>query len=202
MSPTHTTPEELRTLAAEVQAALTIGEQAPPAGVREVRIGGEILQFPYRTYFSRDRLRQVVESLDGEARAWSLAMCTRHWDGHIREWAATELEPTRYPWAPAFAIQLLGEYVVEIAKVIEAQVDRTGAALFVSFATENSAFLATTKRRATSYWACYYRSQYEQLEEFPNYKVVNALQAAASAAQPLAQPAAITLAPSPQQHIA
>jgi hypothetical protein len=173
------TPTELRALAAEVQVALSVGEQAPPAGMREVRIGGEVLQFPYRTYYPSHGLRQAVESLSGQARAWGLGMCTRHWDGRIREWAATELEPTSYPWARAFAVQLLGEYVVEIAKVIEAKVGRTGTTPYLSFGRDNLAFLATTKRRATSYWACYYRSQYRQLNEFPNYRVISALQAEA-----------------------
>lgn len=109
-------------------------------------------------------------------------MCTRHWDGHVREWAAKELEPTSYPWARAFAIQLLGEYVVEIAQVIEAKINRTGTTPYLSFASENLAFLATTKRRATSYWDCYYRSEYKQLAEFPNYRALSVLQAALGAA--------------------
>jgi hypothetical protein len=176
------TPAVLRGLAVDVQAALSIGEQAAPMGVREVRIGDETLQFPYRTYYSPSRLKQVAESFDEQARAWSLAMCTRHWDGHVREWAAKRLEPTSYPWARAFAVQLLGEYVVEIAKVIEGKVSSAGTASYLSFAKENLAFLATTKRRATSYWDCYYRSQYTRLGEFPNYRTVCALQAAALSA--------------------
>jgi len=178
MPSTLETPAQLHALAADVHAALSAGEQAPPMGVREVRIDGETFQFPYRTYYVPSRLRQIVDSLDNQARAFSLGMCTRHWDGHVREWAATELDPTAYPWARAFAVQLLGEYVVEIAKVIEAKVNRSGAAPYLSFVRENRAFLAITKRRATSYWDCYYRSQYKQLREFPNYRLATLLEAA------------------------
>jgi hypothetical protein len=176
------TPTELRSLAVDVHGALSVGEEAPPVGLREMHIGEQTLQFPYRTYYSSGRLKKVVESFDGEARAWGLAMCARHWDGHVREWAAKDLDPTSYPWAPAFAIQLLGEYVVEIAKVIEAKIGSTGTAPYIPFVGENLAFLATTKCRATSYWDCYYRSQYKQLSEFPNYRAVSVLQAALSAA--------------------
>jgi hypothetical protein len=179
MQTTLATPMQLHALAAEIQTRLSSEEMTPPRGVREVRIDGETFQFPYRTYYAPSRLRQVVDSLDGQARAFGLALCTRHCDGYVREWAATELDPTAYPWARAFAVQLLGEYVVEIARVIEAKVNRSGTAPYLAFVEENSGFVATTKSRATSYWDCYYRAQYRQLSEFPSYRVATLLEAAA-----------------------
>jgi hypothetical protein len=158
---------------------LSVDEVSPMAGVREVQIDREILQFPYRTYYLSSSLNRVIDSLGGEGRMYALAMCTRHWDGYIRQWAATELEPTSYPWARAFTIQLLGEYVVEIAAVVEAKLKDTGPTPYLPFARENKAFLAITKNRAASYWNCYYRHEYKNLSEFPNYRVIHALEVAA-----------------------
>jgi hypothetical protein len=166
-------------LFAEVQLSLSVDEQWPVMGVREVQIDGETLHFPYRTYYSSSTLNRVIESTEDESRMYALAMCTRHWDGYVRQWAATELDPISYPWARAFAIQLLGEYVVEVAAVIEAKIEGTGLPPYLSFARENAAFLAITKRRATSYWDCYYRREYKSLGDYPSYRAIHAIQQAA-----------------------
>lgn len=175
-------PSELRPVADEVLAALRVGEVAPPAGVREVRVQGEVFQFPYRTYYAPDTLQSVVGSCAGTARTFALGMCTRHWEGRIREWAVKEMDPTSQAWAPAFAIQLLGEYVLEIAQVVEAKISSAGTGLYLSFAAQNLAFLEVTERRAVSYWNCYYRPMFKEISEFPNYRAVIALKAAARTA--------------------
>jgi len=182
MALAFSTPNELAPVLNEVQAVLSVGELFPPRGIREARISGEVLEFPYRTYYSTANLKHVISAFDKQAEMLCLALCSRHHDGHIRQWAITALDFSSYPWVPAFAVQLLGEYVVEVALVVEAKMARAGLSSFVPFCRENLAFLATTKRRATSYWDCYYRSDYSVLSAFPNYRAVHALQAEARAA--------------------
>lgn len=69
-------------------------------------------------------------------------------------------------------MQLLGEYVVEIGKVIEERMATMGIQAFVDFAKENPGFVQTTRRRAISYWDCYYRCDYPRMQDFPSYRTV------------------------------
>lgn len=48
------------------------------------------------------------------------------------------------------------------------------------FATANPEFLALTSQRMVSYWNCYYRASYPQLDEYPGQIIVKSLRAAAS----------------------
>jgi len=56
-----------------------------------------------------------------------------------------------------FVVQLLGEYVAEIAEVIEAHLGGLSRHLYAEFFRENPSFVALTQTRAMSYWNCYYR---------------------------------------------
>ena len=168
-------PPPLQALAQQVESGLAVGEVHAPMGERTAQVGGEALSFPYRVYYSSDAMTEVTRGLHGDALAMSLCLATRHWDGHVREAAIHDLDLFGRPWAIPFAVQLLGEYVVEIGKIVEAQMAKVGLQPFFEFARENPNFIQTTRRRATSYWACYYRSSYKTLGEYPCYRAVQTI---------------------------
>ena len=47
---------------------------------------------------------------------------------------------------------------------------------FRAFARENPAFMATTRRRATSYWDCYYRMGFPTLQTYPAVFALNEIE--------------------------
>lgn len=83
------------------------------------------------------------------------------------------------PWAAPFIVQLIGEYVIEIVEVIASAVSTLSeldAARYSQFALENPAFMATTRRRATSYWNCYHRSRFPKLCAYPAIAALDAIE--------------------------
>ena len=64
-------------------------------------------------------------------------------------------------------MQLLGEYVVEIAHVIVTALRDGYVAGLAQFVIDNPLFMATTRRRVVSYWNCYYRRQFPSLHDYP-----------------------------------
>ncbi len=84
------------------------------------------------------------------------------------------------PWVVPFVIQLLGEYVLEIVEVIAAAIPLMNAGQFADFVRENPGFMATTRRRAISYWDCYHRSRFPALRSYPAWIALEAIDAAGS----------------------
>jgi hypothetical protein len=170
-------PIHLSDTAYRVEAALSIGEIHAPLGGRTVQVGGEALVFPYRVYYTPDRIDSVTRSMDGDAKVLALCLASRHHDGHVRE--AAVRNPCFVPnsWSSAFAIQLLGEYVVEIGIAVEDQICKFGANPFLNFALENPGFMETTRRRATSYWHHYHRGACKNLNEYPCYRALRFIHA-------------------------
>ena len=66
-------------------------------------------------------------------------------------------------------MQLLGEYVVEIAHVINDALSNLNIEPYRRFLAGNPRYLATTQRRVISYWSCYYRAAYPNLKSYPPY---------------------------------
>lgn len=165
-------PNSLQTVANHVASELAVGEIHPPMGECTLQAGGEVFSFPYRVYYRTDRIAAVAHGLQGEAREFALCLASRHHDGRVREASIRNPYLLRSALVIPFSVQLLGEYVVEIGNAIEEQMTMLGLQPFVDFAKENPAFLETTRRRAISYWDCYYRSDYANLRDFPCYRAI------------------------------
>jgi len=138
-------------------------------------VQGQAMQSLNRVYYDTHALLSAIKVTEGNLRTWALCLGTRHGDGHVREACVRELARHDRPWAIPFVVQLLGEYVVEITLVILAALADVDVAGYAAFARENPHFMATTRRRATSYWACYYRSRYPLLRDYPAIVALNAI---------------------------
>lgn len=128
---------------------------------------GEQLFAPYRVYYAADGLRATIAETSGDTRLLALCLGTRHWDGYLREECLRLLMAAERPWAAPFIVQLLGEYVVEIAQAILAALQQGYVAGLAEFVRDNPSFMATTKRRIISYWDCYYRRDFPSLQDYP-----------------------------------
>lgn len=168
-------PSNLQTVANHVASELAVGETHPSMGECILQLGGEVFSFPIRVYYRTDRIAAVTHGLHGEARELALCLASRHHDGHVREAAIRNPYLLESSLAIPFSVQLLGEYVVEIGNAIEEQMAVLGLQPFVDFAKENPAFVETTRRRAISYWDCYYRRDYVNLKDFPCYRAIQSI---------------------------
>ena len=141
-------------------------------------VQGRPLQTLNRVYYDIHALTSAIRASEGNLRTWALCLGTRHHDGHVREACVRELARHDRPWAIPFVVQLLGDYVVEIVLVVLAAFADVDAdvAGYVDFARENPGFMVTTRRRATSYWDCYYRSRYPLLRDYPAIVALDAIE--------------------------
>lgn len=140
-----------------------------------VRVQGESLFVPARLACSENTLWRWIDASKGERRSLALCLGTRHSDGRVREACLREVLGVDEPWVAPFVVLLLGEYVVEIVEAIAVALPSLNTAHLGSFVQQNPAFMATTRRRATSYWNCYYRGRSPKLADYPAIRVLDAL---------------------------
>ena len=122
-----------------------------------IKVGAETLLIPYRVYHDPALIVQTrltplqVELFD--------CLLTRHHSGFVREKHLKKIISSDQEWIPAFVVQLVGEYVIEILETIRNNLHCLNRTLYQRFLKENPKFLALTKQRVWSYWNCYHRNQ-------------------------------------------
>ncbi|MGH7790165.1 MAG: hypothetical protein ACRERC_25080 [Candidatus Binatia bacterium] len=131
-----------------------------------VVVGGESLHIPSRVYFPVPDERALARHSDS-GRVLLGCIYTRHHDGHVREKFLAEIISSPLNWVPPFVIQLLGEYVIEIHRLILCSAGYLGQATYTQFVAENPQFIRLTRQRAASYWDCYYRGALRTLDDYP-----------------------------------
>ncbi len=169
-------PAALQPIASALLRALPVESTQLAANEFTVLVQGEQLSVPYRIYHAPDSLRSVISSSSGETQVLALCFGTRHWDGYFREECVRQLVAIDRPWVVPFIVQLVGEYVIEIVEVIATALPQVNPLQFSEFVRENPRFMATTKRRVTSYWDCYHRRRFPTLQSYPAFKVLEAIE--------------------------
>lgn len=135
----------------------------------DVFLSGELLEIPVRLYFPP----HLLAGPDND----TLMLClgTRHHDGYLRQKCVTQLLERGDEFAVPYIVQLLGEYVVEIAHAINDALSSIDIAPYQCFLAENPGYLATTQRRVISYWSCYYRAAYPDVDTYPPHVALRRL---------------------------
>jgi hypothetical protein len=133
-----------------------------------VRVSNEQLLIPQRLYHDPKLIQ--VRKLSDTQRHLVDCLLTRHKDGHVRQEHLVKILGVDNPWVPAYVIQLLGEYVIEIQKLIETRLLDLDKSLYSQFLLANPEFLALTEQRVVSYWDCYYRNQ--KKEDYAGFRVL------------------------------
>ena len=172
-------PQDNKQLTAAFPAALhsdaLIALSALPENPHEwtsfaVTVDTEGVLIPYRLQHNtalirRGQLRKIQNQLLD-------CILTRHGDGVLRQEYLGRIIGLNQVWVPPFVIQLLGEYVVEILRVIEANLGNLDNALYARFLRDNPDFLALTEQRVISYWDCYYRFSCRK-EDYPGFRAIH-----------------------------
>lgn len=169
--------------AALQQAALALLDAHPAAGFASaihpgftVSVQGELLSALGRIYCKPGDLHAAIAQSSGDTRLLALSLGTRHSDGRIREECLRQIVAVDRPWVVPFVVQLLGEYVIEIVEVIAAAIPESRPTRFSDFVHQNPQFMATTRRRATSYWNCYHRKRFPTLQIYPGITALDTIE--------------------------
>jgi hypothetical protein len=129
------------------------------------RLDDTRLLIPYRIYNPPPAFRSVAS----DALPFVSTIYTRHHDGHVRQASTGIALSNWHSWMSPFVVQLMSEYVVEIANDIVtwlATAPDPARDHLQRFAAGNPAFIAISRARATSYWNEYYRGEF-QVREYP-----------------------------------
>lgn len=158
-----------------VLGLVDVGQPLPTEhDIGSVVVGGEPLRIPARIYCPEPE-PPAVAALTGSARTVLHCLFTRHHDGHVREAHLREVISSPLGWVPPYVVQLLGEYVIEIHRVIQENVRYLRQETYSRFVAENPAFIGLTRQRAISYWNCYFRSQHRALSNYVAHQVLEVL---------------------------
>ncbi len=169
-------PASLQPAALALLRVLPVAELVPARQGFQVSVQGESLSAPSRVYYSPKNLHSVIATSTGDTRTLALCLGTRHCDGYIREECLRQVMAVDRAWVVPFIVQLAGEYVLEIVELIAAAVPRMNPEHLSEFAAANPQFMATTRQRATSYWDCYHRSRFKQLQTYPGTVALNSIE--------------------------
>lgn len=139
-----------------------------PMGGSQVRVGNELLNIPYRIYNDAPPAT-ALDPLEPAQRRVLAALFTRHHDGRVRQASLETLLSDDATWIVPYVVVLLGEYVVEIADVVDRRLptDDVGRQRFVRFVADNPDLMRRVSARAVSYWNCYYRLTYPERSTYP-----------------------------------
>lgn len=169
-------PTHLRPSVREIAASLAATETHAPFSAFKVTIGHETLQIPYRLYYSHSLLRWKLNTSSGVDRLVLACLGTRHHDGYLRQQSLGYLLRNEESWTIPYIVQLAGEYVVEIADEVAADILSRDISSLAEFARQNPDYVATLERRVTSYWNEYHRRAYPSRGDYPGSKVITYLQ--------------------------
>jgi hypothetical protein len=136
-----------------------------------VHLGSELLSIPYRIYYDPPVLQEMrLGRLESEILD---CLLTRHHDGFVRQKHLARIIRSRNAWVPCFVVPLVGEYVVEILRVVQESLTDLETSIYADFVRANPEFLNLTERRVVSYWDCYYRSI--KKEAYPGFLILDFL---------------------------
>jgi hypothetical protein len=155
----------------EALAAIAVLQDSPEfSSSFSVRVAGENLSIPERIYHD-PRANASSPSLEREMLD---CVFTRHANGYVRQERLIRIVESNNIWIPPFVLQLAGEYVIEIIRLIEQALPHLDSAVYKEFVRNNPEFIFVTKQRISSYWDCYYRSV--KREEYPGFHILSFLE--------------------------
>jgi hypothetical protein len=141
-----------------------------PDSIGPLLMNGEQLFIPYRVYLLEPE-PDSISALTNIQRLIISAILSRSSNGFVREKCVGELLQSDEPFIPPFVLQLLGEYVLPIIRVVEAHSVVLKRSEYHRFVADNPAFFKLLKQRIISYWDCYYRSMFPRLRDYPAFQL-------------------------------
>jgi hypothetical protein len=126
-------------------------------GSLSVQVGDEVVRLPGRIHNDPALIR--FDQLAEVQTEFADCLLTRHSDGFVREKHLSRVICVNRIWVPPFVVERVGEYVVEILRIIQRNLRNLDTTIYGRFLRANPEFLGTIEPRVMSYWNCYYRDQ-------------------------------------------
>ena len=130
-----------------------------------IKFKKEELAIPYRVYFNEPEENEE-KSLTTKQQAILSCIYSRHHNGFVRQKRLEKLANFKEYWTTPFIFQLLGEYVIEIIKIIDKQIEDSLLENLKQLSIDNPKYFIETENRMISYWNVYYRQATTKLENY------------------------------------
>lgn len=140
----------------------------------EVNLEGTMVAVPERIYISD---RKPHSDMTSDEKMIMDCIFTRHYDGFVRQRHLQNLISCTEYWVVPFCFRLLGEYVYEILHDVRKHID-SNIDNYLRFVGENKNFFDKTKNQMFSYWDCYYKTKFPQIESYIGFDIFNYLDVA------------------------
>jgi len=142
------------------KAVAALPETRLPWTTFSVRVGDEAVSIPYRIYHNPSKVDWA--SLTQAQSELVECLLTRHHNGYVREEYLRTIVGYNRVWIPPFVIQLVGEYVIEILRVIRDNIISLNTSIYSEYLRSNPQFVDLIEQRVISYWNCYYRTRHRE----------------------------------------
>jgi hypothetical protein len=106
----------------------------------------------------------------------SQCLLARSTSGYVRQIALTKIIVRNEPWVVPYVILLAGEYVVEIAEIMLASLNRLDRDVYANFVRENRTMTSRLKSQAISYWDCYFRRRFPDRNSYPGLSFLHEIE--------------------------
>jgi hypothetical protein len=168
-------PDALQAAAFDVVALVADNSPVEAIGLQALQVGSETLHYPGRIYLARRELEDAVHEWPCVRRQIALCLGLRHHDGFFRESCLRRLGALDADWKMAFALPLLGDYVLEISSLAAQLLLAAPRTEALAFVAANAAAALTARRRAISYWDCYDRDRIAAYTQLPSVQCLDKL---------------------------
>ena len=136
-------------------------------GTEVVCLNGEVLELPQRVYFGEYNAQSLT--LVQEQMLNCLYLC--HCNGHLREHYLRELLIVKENFTLPFIAKLLGDYVIEIVKVLQSELPNDTRDKLRDFFHANPLYQKRIESRIASYWDLFYRNTYPNFKKYIGYQL-------------------------------
>jgi len=136
-------------------------------GEERVVLRGESLIIPKRVYFGQYHTQSL--SYLQEMMLNCLYLC--HCNGHLREHYLRELLAVKEDFTLPFIAKLLGDYVIEIVKLLYSELPNDTRDKLRDFFRANPLYQKRVESRIASYWDLFYQNIYPYLKKYVGYQL-------------------------------
>jgi hypothetical protein len=171
-------PIELRSTLIRVLDTIDDEREKGTVACTRIESGSEAFLVPDRVYISQYRLQELITANPNtDTRLVCLALGSRHVDGFFRQICVEALLVEKASYVPAFVVRVLGEYVLQIRKMVHSKLEQLDRRQYANYVSSNHAVFQKNLVRSISYWNCYYRSTYSSYKRYPPWLALQELNA-------------------------
>lgn len=131
---------------------------------------GEEIKIPYRVYFEQPE-QENLNTLNTQHQFILNCIYLRHHNGFVREQYLKSLLETDAYFTLSFAIQILGEYVVELIFILDKNITEQNISKYTELLNDNLFFWNQTQSSMVSYWDVYNRREFPRLHDYVGYRL-------------------------------